>query len=182
MGHLWVFQLLGIMLLLSPIALPVLFWWSRRTAKKQLPRENGDTIEFFVTAGMRLMVRVVLSTLLAFTALLAGTGPREPGTLFALLIPLTVFFLILLVSPIPVIVDRNGIRQSRWFVPAKEIAWEDIASVAYGQNTGTTYVCSRKGGPKIRFSAFLVGRSRFKHEIRAHAHEGDVFVGDDDED
>jgi hypothetical protein len=99
--------------------LPLLFWWSRRDAKKQTPRENGDTIEFFVTAGMRVMVRVVLSALLAFAALLAGTGPREPGTVYALLIPLTVFVLILLVSPVPVIVDRNGIRQGRWFLPEK---------------------------------------------------------------
>ncbi|MGB9199420.1 MAG: hypothetical protein WCB53_21025 [Terriglobales bacterium] len=102
--------------------------------------------------------------------------------MYALLIPLTVFALILLVSPVPVIVDRNGIRQSRWFLPDKEIAWKDIASVAYGENTGTTYVRSLNGGPKIRFSVFLVGRSRFKHEIRAHTRERDAFVEDDEED
>jgi uncharacterized Tic20 family protein len=183
MGHLWVLQLLAIVLLLSPIVvLPVLFWWSRRTARKQMPRENGDTIEFYVTSSMRLMVRVLLFCLLAFIALMAGAGPRELGTAYALLIPFTVFGLILLVLPVPVVVDGNGIRQGRWFLPEKEIAWEDIASVAYGKNIGTTYVRSRNGGPKIRFSVFLVGRKRFMREIRAHTHEEANFVEGRDDD
>ncbi|MGA9354703.1 MAG: hypothetical protein WBV46_13510 [Terriglobales bacterium] len=147
-----------------------------------MPRENGDTIEFYVTSSMRLMVRVVLFCLLAFIALMAGAGDRDLETVYALLIPFTVFGLILLVSPVPVIVDGNGIRQARWFLPEKEIAWKDVASVAYGQNTGTTYVRSRNGGPRMRFSVFLVGRKRFMHEIRAHAHEKANFVEDRDDD
>jgi len=180
MNNLWFLQLLGVLLLLTPLVLPILFWRNRRAAKSQLPREEGGTIEFFVAPSMRLMVNFVLGALLAFTALIAFAAPREDGTLYALLIPLAVFLLVLLVKPVPVIVDGDGIRQSRWFLPDKEIAWEDIESVAYGSNTGTTYVRSKKGGPKIRFSVFLVGKKRFRHEIRARTH--DVFEnGDDDQ-
>ena len=178
-GNVWIFQLLGIVLLLSPLVLPVLFWRSRRAAKSQSPRQDSGTIEFYVAPSMRLMVNLALAALLAFTILIASTAPREDGSRFALLIPLAVFVLILLVRPVPVVVDRDGIRQSRWFLPDKQIAWEDIDLVAYGSNTGTTYVRSRKAGPKIRFSAFLVGRNRFRHEIRAHTR--DVFENGDDD-
>ena len=180
MGNLWIFQLLGIVLLLSPIVLAALFWRSRRAARRQTPREDGATIEFFVTSGMRLMVTLVLTALLAFTILIAGAVRVDNGSVYALLIPLTVFVLILLVRPVPVVTDRNGLRQSRWFLPDKKIAWEDIASVDYGRNTGTTYVRSRRGGPKIRFSVFLVGRSKFKSEIRKHV--GDAAILEDGDD
>lgn len=180
MADVWVFKLLAILLLLSPIVLPILFWRSRRSAKTQAPREDGASVEFFVTSSMRLLVTLVLVALLTFTVLEAFAVRGEDGSVYAPLIPLTVFLLILLVRPVPVVIDRSGIRQSRWFLPDKEIAWEDIASVAYGQNTRTTYVRSRRGGPKIRFSTFLVGRSRFRHEIRAHARDADVCPEDDE--
>jgi hypothetical protein len=178
MANVWVFQLLGILLLLSPIVLVVLFWKSKHDAKTQPPREDGTTVEFFVTSSMRLLVTLVLGALLAFTILVGSAGRIEDGSIYALSIPLTVFALILLVRPVPVVIDRNGIRQSRWFLPEKEIAWEDIAEVAYGQNTGTTYVRSKRGGPKIRFSVFLVGRGRFKREIREHVRDADIFEDD----
>jgi len=181
MANVWVFQLLGIVLLLSPIVLVVLFWMSRHAAKTQTPREDGATVEFFVTSSMRLLVTLVLGALLAFTILIGFAVRKEDGSVYALLIPLTVFVLILLLRPVPVVIDRGGIRQSRWFLPEKEIAWEDVASVAYGQNTGTTYVRSRKGGPKIRFSVFLVGRGRFKHEIREHVRDADIFEDSQDD-
>jgi hypothetical protein len=178
---LWISQLLGIILLLAPIVLAALFWHSRRAARRQTTREDGATIEFFVTSGMRLMVTLVLTALFAFTILLLGTVRRNDGRVYALLIPLTVFVVILLLRPVPVSADRNGIRQGRWFLPDKEIAWEDIASVDYGQNTGTTYVRSRRGGPKIRFSAFLVGKGKFKSEIRKHVPDLDFSEdGQDD--
>jgi hypothetical protein len=175
MNNLWFFQLLGVLLLLSPLSLPILFWRSRRAATSQAPREDGGTIEFFVTPSMRLMVNLVLGALLAFTVLIVFAAPREDGSMYASLIPIAVFLLVLLVRPVPVLLGRDGIRQSRWFLPDKEIAWQEIESVVYGSNTGTTYVRSKKGGPKIRFSVFLVGRKRFRDEIRAHTRNPNIF-------
>lgn len=180
MANVWVFQLLGIVLLLSPIFLAILFWRSRQSAKTLAPREDGASVEFFATSSMRIVVTLVLAALLAFTILLADAVRKENGSVYVLFIPLTVFVLILLLRPVPVFVDRNGIRQSRWFLPDKEVKWADVALVAYGHNTGTTYVMSKNGGPKIRFSIFLVGRARFKHEIRMHCPE-DV-IGPEEED
>ncbi len=105
---------------------------------------------------------------------------KDGGSFYALLGPATVFLLISLVRPVPVVIDVHGIRQRRWFLPDKEIDWSDVASVAYGTNTGTTYVRSKNGGPKIRFSIFLVGRARFKQEIRAHAPDADIYPEDDE--
>lgn len=180
-GTVWIYQMLGILLLISPFALAIIFFLSRRAARTQSPREEGGVLEFFVTSSMRLLVVLVLALLLAFTVLVAVTAMRQKEGLYALLIPITVFVLTLLLKPVPVRVDQNGIRQSRWFLPDKEIAWKDIASVAHGSNTGTTYIRSKKGGPKIRFSAFLVGRQRFKHEIRERVHDPDIFENSEDE-
>lgn len=153
----------------------------KRSAKEKQPRQEGSASEFFPIPGMQLVVRIVLTLLMAFAALVGINSNRKDGGLYAPLIPLTVFVLILLVRPVSVFIDQNGIRQRRWFLPDKEIAWHDIASVAHGPNTGTTYVWSKKGGAKIRFSVFLLGRNRFKQEIRAHTR--DVFEngGDDDQ-
>jgi uncharacterized Tic20 family protein len=178
MNNLWI--LLGILLLLSPLILPILFGRSRREARSKAPREDGEELEFFLAPSMRLMVNLVLAALFAFTILIALAAPREDGSMYALLIPLAVLVSVLLVRPVPVVVDREGIRQSRWLLPDKQIAWKDIESVAYGPNTGTTYVRSRRGGPKIRFSVFLVGRKRFKHEIRLHTRAADLLENSDD--
>ncbi len=127
---------------------------------------------------MQFLVRLVLVLLAAFTILVTVAMRNEEGTFYALLIPLSVFTLILLTNPMPVVLDQNGIRQQRWLLREKEIAWKDIASVAWGSNTATTYVCSKDGGAKIRFSAFLVGRARFKQEIRSHVPAVDLFEDD----
>ena len=129
---------------------------------------------------MQALVRSVLVSLAVFGVLVFVAMRKEGGSFYALLIPASVFLMISLVRPVSVVVDDHGIRQRRWFPPDKEIKWEDIASVAYGTNTGTTYVVSKNGGPKIRFSIFLVGRDRFKHEIRAHARDADIYPEDDD--
>ncbi len=176
-----VYQILGMALIISPIVLAIIFLLSRRAARTQSPREDGAILEFFVTSSMRFLVGLVLVLLLAFTILVAVTAIRTNEGLYALLILLTVFVLILLLRPVPVMVDRNGIRQSRWFLPDIEIGWKDVASVTYGSRTGTTYVQSTNGVPKIRFSAFLVGRKRFRHLIREHVHNADVFEENQDD-
>ena len=150
----------------------------KRSALRQQPRQNGVALEFFPVAGMQFLVRLVLISLAAFAILVAMAMRREAGTFYAPLIPLSVFTLILLTNPMPVVLDQNGIRQQRWLLREKEIAWKDIASIAWGSNTGTTYVCSKHGGAKIRFSAFLVGRARFKQEIRSHVQAVDIFEDD----
>ena len=152
----------------------------KRSALHQQPRQDGAALEFFPGARIQFLIRFVLGLLATFGALVLVATHKESGAFYALLIPASVFLLISLVRPVPVIVDRNGIRQSRWFLPDKEIAWEDIASVSDGRNTGTTYIQSRRGGPKIRFSVFLVCRGRFKHEIREHVGDAAIFDSDGD--
>jgi hypothetical protein len=151
----------------------------KRAALRQQPRQDGVTLEFFPTARMQVLVTLVLVLLAAFGVLVSVAMRKEGGSLYALLGPGSVFLLILLVRPVSVVVDDHGIRQRRWFLPDKEIKWPDVGSVAYGTNTGTTYVLSKSGGPKIRFSMFLVGRARFKHEIRAHTRDVDICPEDD---
>ncbi len=150
----------------------------KRLALCQEPRERGPAVEFFLVARMQFVVRMILALLLAF-AILFMWGVFESGervnALLAALIPMSVFVLILLLRPVPVVLDLEGIRQRRWFLHEKEIKWADVASVVYGRNTGTTYVVSKNPGPKIRFSVFLVGRARFKREIRAHARDVGIY-------
>lgn len=157
------------------VCVRIFFSSIKRSALKQQPHEDGAALEFYTVPRMRILVSVVTTLLVAFMVLSGIAMRREPNTYYGLLIPLSVLVLLLLVRPVSVTVDQNGIHQSRWFLRDKEIAWKDVASVAYGPNTGTTYVRSKNGGPKIRFSAFLVGRNRFKHEIRAHVHDADIF-------
>jgi hypothetical protein len=118
--------------------------------------------------------------LAAFGVLVSVAMRKEGGSVYALLGPAAVFLLIILARPVSVVADDHGIRQRRWFLPDKEMKWADVASVAQGTNTGTTYVLSRNGGPKIRFSVFLVGRTRFKREIRAHARDAEIYSEDDE--
>jgi hypothetical protein len=172
--------ILGLLLWLALYVCVSAFFSSiKRSALRQQPRQDGVALEFVPAARMQFLIRSVLVLLVAFGVLVVTATRKEGGAFYALLIPASVFVLISLVRPVPVAVDDHGIRQRRWFLRDKEIRWGDIASVAYGPNTGTTYVLSKNGGPKIRFSVFLVGRARFKHEIRAHA-EVDIYTEDED--
>lgn len=151
----------------------------KRSALRQEPRQNGIALEFFPVARMQFLVRLILVLLVAFTILVtAGAAVSGAGynALLAPLVPMSVFILILLTQPVTVVLDQEGIRQLRWFLHNNE--WKGITSVAYRANTGTIYVRSKKGGPKIRFSIFLVGRARFRHEIRAHARDIDIQQDD----
>ena len=178
-------ELLGTVLVLSIwvgfyVCVRAFFSSIRRSALRQQPRQDGVALEFFPTARMQTLVRLVLVLLAAFGVLVSVAMRKEGGSFYALLGPATVFLLISLVRPVSVVVDDHGIRQRRWFLHDKEIKWGDIASVAYGTNTGTTYVLSKNRGPKIRFSVFLVGRARFKDEIRAHTRDVDISSEDND--
>ena len=175
--HSFVPTLLAVLIFLASYAAFNGFFSSvKRSALRLGPREIGTSLEFFPAPRMQRLVRMVLVLLLSFSILVGVASLKAGEGLYASLIPLVVFFLILLVRPVPVVVDQDGIRQSRWLLPDKVIAWKDVESVAYGRNTGTTYVLSRNGGPKIRFSVFLVGHGRFQQEIRAHAHENAAFL------
>src|SRR5208337_3275659 len=153
----------------------------KRAALRQQPREEGLTLEFFSAAAMQFLVTLTLALLAAFAAFIAAYAleRKEDGGFYAALIPMSVFVLILLAKPVAVVIDQEGIRQGRWFRGDKRIAWTDVATVELGPKTGTTYVRSKSGGPKIRFASSLVGRARFLREIRAHAPDADIYSEDE---
>jgi hypothetical protein len=159
------------------VCVRVFFSSIKRSALRQEPRQNGLILEFFPSGAMQFLVGLTLVLLAGFTAFTAlyALSRKEVGGLYAPLIPLAVFVSILLAKPVSVVIDHEGIRQGRWFRSDKQIAWDDIALVELGPNTGTVYVCSKNGGPKIRFSSSLVGRTRFLREVRAHARDADVY-------
>ncbi len=90
---------------------------------------------------------------------------------YAALIPLSVLAAILLAKPRSVLTDHEGIHRGRWLRQDRVIAWNEIAWMRRGRNTGTTYVKSRNGGRPMSFSPLLVGQSRFEREVRKHARE-----------
>jgi hypothetical protein len=153
----------------------------KRSALRQQPLEEGLALEFFPAGAMQFLVRLTLALLATFATFSAGYSlvRKEGGGLYASLVPMSVFVLILLAKPVAVVIDQEGIRQGRWFRSDKQIAWNDVATVKPGQNTGTTYVQSKNGGPRIRFSSSLVGRARFLHEIRSHARDADIYSEDE---
>src|ERR1700693_3670685 len=156
-------------LFFSPFML--LFWWIRRSTRKLRPRENGGSVEFYLAPRMLVLIEIVIVSLLAFTALIVLETVRKGGGLYAALIPLSVLTAILLAKPRTVSTDHEGIHQRRWLRGDRVIAWNDIAWMKRGRNTGTTYVKSRSGGRPVSFSAPLVGQSRFEREARKQARE-----------
>ena len=151
-------------LFVSPFML--LFWWIRRSAKKARPREDGTTIEFSLAPRMLVLIEIVIVSLAAFTALTVWEAVRKGEGLYAPLIPLSVLAAILLAKPSTVWTDPDGIRQQRWLCGNRFIAWDEIACMKRGRNTGTTYVRSRNGGRPVSFSPLLVGQSRFERDVR----------------
>jgi len=156
-------------LFVSPFLL--LFWWLRRSAKKLRPKEGASTVEFFLAPRMRILIGIVCGLLVAFTVLALVEISRNGGNLYASLIPLSVLAAIILATPHAVITDHNGIRQGRWLLGDRVIAWDEIAWMRRGRNTGATYVKSRNGGRPISFSPLLVGQARFEREVRAHTRD-----------
>jgi uncharacterized Tic20 family protein len=145
-------------LFLAPFAL--LFWWLRKSAKKLQPREGNSGVEFFLAPRMRILIGIVLGLLIGLAVLVAVGIARKGGSSYALLIPLCVFAAIILATPHDVVTDHNGIRQRRWLLGDRAIAWDEIAWMKRGPNTGATYVKSRNGGRPISFSPLLVGQIR----------------------
>ncbi|HEY6764428.1 MAG TPA: hypothetical protein VI386_06625 [Candidatus Sulfotelmatobacter sp.] len=127
---------------------------------------------------MRILIVVVSVSLGAFSLLVLATTVSHHEGWYAALIPLSVLVAILLAKPRSVLLDHKGIRQERWITRDREIAWHEIAWVARGRNTNTTYVKSKNGGRPISFSPPLVGRSRFEREVRAHCREFEDFDED----
>jgi hypothetical protein len=119
---------------------------------------------------MRILLRLVISSLAAFSGLLLVTSLSRKGDgWYAVFFPLVVLLAMLLALPRPVCLNQDGIRQHRWLRRDREIAWNEIAWMRCGFNTGVTYVKSKNGGRLVSFSPLLVGQERFEHEIRAHA-------------
>jgi hypothetical protein len=156
-------------LFFSPLML--LFWWIRRSARKLHPRENGTSIEFSLAPRMLVLIEIVIVSLVAFTALTVFETVREREGQYAALIPLSVLAAILFAKPRTVSTDPTGIRQRRLLRKDRVIAWNEIAWMKRGRNTGTTYVKSRNGGRPVSFSPLLVGQSRFEREVRKHVRE-----------
>lgn len=164
-------QILGLLLALSPIFMFMgLFTWLRRSAQRHAPRQEGSALEFFVSPGMQFLLRLVLIALSAFCVLVLVTSRSGEGV-YAVLIPLTVLFALLLTKPRSVILDQNGIRQPRSIWGVREIGWNEVGSVERGRNTGSIYVRSRNGGRPVSFSPLLVGQSRFERELRARTRD-----------
>jgi hypothetical protein len=152
----------------------LLFWWIRRSTKKLHPRENGASVNFSLAPRMHVLIEIVSVSLVAFTALTVWETVRKGEGLYAALIPVSVLAAIFLAQPRTVSTDDQGIRQRRWFRGDRVIAWNEIAWMRRGRNTGTTYVKSRNGGRPVSFSPLLVGQSRFEREVRKHVREIEI--------
>ena len=161
---------LGLFLALSPLfLLDGLLRLLRRSAKKRQPRQEGSALVFFISPGVQILLRSVMVALTLFTILILIALWSEGGNWVAVLIPLSVLAAIQLAKPRPVTVDDNGVHQPRWIREDRHIAWDEVESVARGQNTGTIYVRSQEGGRPVSFSPLLVGQARFGKEVRARA-------------
>ena len=147
----------------------LLFNWLRRSAKKHQPHEHASALEFFPEPGIRILIASVEVALVAFAILVLAVSVHQGGGWFAVFIPLSVLVAILFAKPRTVTIDQNGVRQNRWFRGDRAIAWNEIAWVKRGRNTGSTYVKSKNGGRPISFSPLLVAQSRFEREVRAYA-------------
>jgi hypothetical protein len=166
--------LLGLLLGASPIALFMgLFAWLRRSARSHLPRQEGDSLVFFLAPPARILLTSVLVALVLFTALVFVASRSEGGSFIAVLIPLSLLLVMLFAKPREVTLTRDGVHQPHWLKQDREIAWNEVESIRRGLNTGTTYVRSRNGGRAISFSPLLVGQSRFEKEVKAHARHCD---------
>jgi hypothetical protein len=159
---------LGVSPTILLVWLAIFFSRTERSSEMQEPRQEGSTLEFFPAPRMRILIGLIQFALLAFSAALVASVPAG-SSLYAVLGPLSVLAAILVAKPRAVLLDDNGIRQKRWIRGECEIAWNEIAWLKRGRNTGTTYVKSKNGGRPISFSRLLVGQSRFEREVRAHA-------------
>jgi hypothetical protein len=153
----------------SIVALPIAFWLIKRSALKQKPLANGNTLEFALAQGMRFLLGSVVVALTAFSVLIFVSGLVAGEGWYAAFIPLAVLVVIQMATPRTVMLDHDGLRQRRWFLGDRKIAWNEIAWMKRGWRTDTTYVKSKNGGRPISFPRVLVGRSVFEGEVRKHA-------------
>ncbi len=157
---------------------PLLFWWLKRSARKQTPRQEGDRLEFRLASRMRWLVGIVVVSLLAFTTMTVAVSLSQGEGRFAPLIPLAVLLALVWSIPRTIILDHDGVHQVRWFFGERTIAWSDVAWVRRGWRTGTTYIKSRNGGRPIPFYSLMTGQGQFLHEVRRRAGEA-VDIEDD---
>lgn len=162
-------KLMGALLLLAIIGLPIVLRTIKRSTKTQGPLIIGSTVEFPIVSGMRLLIRLVLVLLSAFCVLVFVASLSPGGSVFVVLIPLSVLVAIILAIPRPVVIDSEGIRQGRVLLQEHRTTWNEVSSVARDEQTGRTVVRSKDGNVAAVFSPVLAGRQRFEEEIRVRA-------------
>ena len=160
----------GMLIPLSIVGLPIVFWLIRRSSNHGEPFRSGNTIKFRVSGPAKFLIAFVLLLLIAFTVFIGTALLNSGGNLVAILIPIAVTIAIVLALPTAIVVDDTGIRQRRLFRD-RHTSWADISTVTRHSNRGRTIVRSNDGKIAAVFSWFLQGRHRFEQEIRAHAKE-----------
>jgi hypothetical protein len=145
-----IWPVVGMLVTLSILALPIAFWLIRRSALKQEPLTDGGALEFPITRGMRFLIDSVVIALIGFSVLILGTALIQGEGWYAVFMPLAVLLAILMATPGAVVLDHAGIRQHRWLLGDKTIAWNEIAWMRHGWRTGAIYVKSKNGGAQLR--------------------------------
>ena len=153
---------------LSLVAFPIVFWAIRRSARRQGPVRKGLALEFGIARGPKLLIAFVLIVLVAFTILVFATSFSRGASPVGIIIPLVVIVGIVLAIPHAVVLDDTGIRQRRLLFSKRCTPWADVSTVTGDANRGRTIVWSSDGEIAAVFSWFLAGRHQFEEEIRAH--------------
>jgi len=170
---------LGMLIPISALGLPIVFWLIKRSAREAEPVRNGASFEFVLGRGLFLLLRLVELLLVAFTVMVFVAVVSTGGSLFAVLIALVVLAAILLATPRSVVVDDDGLRQSRWPLAERQTQWNEIATVSRDARIGGTLVWSTNRNLAAVFSPQLIGQQQFEKEIRARA-QNVVFECDSD--
>lgn len=170
---------LGMLIPISLLALPIVFWLVKRSARNTEPVRNGPAFEFALGRGMVLLLRLVELLLAAFTVLVFVAIVSRGGSPLAIFIPLVILAAILFATPRPVILNDDGLRQSRWPLAERQTPWSEVATVSRDPRTGKTLVWSADHNIAAVFSPQLVGQQQFEKEIRARA-KNVVFEYDSD--
>jgi uncharacterized Tic20 family protein len=166
-----VWRFVGLLIPVAIVVLPISFFLIKRSAQKRGPQQDGSALRFSIAPGMRFLIVSVVVALSVFSILTFAMGLIQGEGWYGVFIPLAVLLAIIMAIPRAVVLNDDGIRQHRWLLGSKEIAWNEIAWMRRGWRTGTTYVKSKKGGRPVSFSALLVGKSHFEREVRKHAPE-----------
>jgi len=160
---------LGMLIPLSLVAFPIVFWAVRRSAQRQEPVRKGLALQFGIARGAKLLIAFVLILMVAFTIFVLAASFSPGASPVAVIIPVAVLVAIGLAMPRAVVLDDTGINQRRLLLPDRHTPWSDVSVVARDTNSGRTLVWSNDGKIAAVFSPFSAGRRQFVEEIRARA-------------